>query len=79
LQSLGKKEKAKTVYEYILNLPKTKFTIRANARLEELMKQSAPVAVEEPLPSPEPAAVIIEEPAPMPVAEPVAESETKDY
>ena len=43
------------------------------------MKQSAPVAVEEPLPSPEPAAVIIEEPAPMPVAEPVAEPETKDY
>ena len=79
LQSLGKKEKAKTVYEYILNLPKTIFTIRANARLEELMKQSAPVAVEEPPPSPEPAAVIIEEPAPMPVAEPVAESETKDY
>ena len=71
LQSLGKKEKAKTVYEYILTLPETKFTIRANARLEELMKQSAPVAVEEPPPSPEPAA--------MPAAEPVAESETKDY
>ena len=47
MQSLGKKDKAITVYEYILTLPKTKFTIRANARLEELMKQSEPLVLED--------------------------------